>query len=43
MGIGQNDVVRVGISDYAQSELGDVVFVDLPEVEIKWMKAKALQ
>ncbi len=29
----KNDVVRVGgISDYAQSELGDVVFVDLPEV-----------
>lgn len=24
-------VVRVGISDYAQRELGDVVFVDLPK------------
>ena len=24
--------VRVGISDFAQSELGDVVYVDLPEV-----------
>lgn len=24
--------VRVGVSDYAQQELGDVVFVDLPEV-----------
>ena len=24
--------VRVGITDYAQTELGDVVFVDLPEV-----------
>jgi glycine cleavage system H protein len=24
--------VRVGISDYAQDALGDVVFVDLPEV-----------
>jgi len=24
--------VRVGISDYAQHELGDVVFVDLPEL-----------
>ncbi len=23
---------RVGISDYAQSELGDIVFVNLPEV-----------
>jgi glycine cleavage system H protein len=25
-------VVRVGITDYAQSQLGDVVFVSLPEV-----------
>jgi glycine cleavage system H protein len=25
-------VVRVGISDFAQDELGDVVFVELPEV-----------
>jgi len=27
-----DDVVRVGITDYAQDALGDVVFVDLPEV-----------
>jgi glycine cleavage system H protein len=26
------DVGTVGISDYAQSQLGDVVFVELPEV-----------
>jgi glycine cleavage system H protein len=26
------DVGTVGISDYAQGQLGDVVFVDLPEV-----------
>lgn len=26
------DVVRVGITEYAQDQLGDVVFVDLPEV-----------
>lgn len=26
------DTVRVGITDYAQSALGDVVFVDLPAV-----------
>ncbi len=25
-------VIRVGITDYAQDALGDVVFVDLPEV-----------
>jgi len=26
------DAVRVGISDFAQDELGDVVFVELPDV-----------
>ena len=26
------DVVTVGITDYAQGELGDVVYVELPEV-----------
>ncbi|HAI52003.1 MAG: glycine cleavage system protein GcvH [Limnochordia bacterium] len=28
----KGSVVRVGISDYAQNELGDIVFVDLPSV-----------
>jgi len=28
----QGDVATIGITDYAQHELGDVVFVDLPEV-----------
>ncbi len=27
------DVVRVGITDYAQNELGEVVFVELPDLE----------
>ena len=27
-----NGVVQVGITDYAQSQLGDVVYVDLPKV-----------
>jgi glycine cleavage system H protein len=26
------DVVRIGITDYAQQQLGDVVFVQLPEI-----------
>lgn len=30
--LADGDVVRVGITDYAQDALGDVVFVDLPEV-----------
>ncbi len=28
----EGDVAVVGISDYAQAQLGDVVFVELPEV-----------
>ena len=28
----EGNLVRVGITEYAQSELGDVVFVDLPAV-----------
>lgn len=27
----QDDVYKVGITDYAQGELGDIVFVELPE------------
>jgi len=29
--VSEPDPVRVGISDFAQDELGDVVFVELPE------------
>ncbi len=28
----EDGTVRVGISDYAQDALGDIVFIDLPEV-----------
>jgi glycine cleavage system H protein len=28
----ENDVATIGISDFAQSALGDIVFVELPEV-----------
>lgn len=28
----ENGIVTVGITDYAQSELGDIVFLELPEV-----------
>jgi len=27
------DIAKVGITDYAQSELGDIVFVELPSVD----------
>jgi len=30
--IEEDDIVTVGITDYAQNELGDIVFVELPEV-----------
>lgn len=26
------ETVKIGISDYAQAELGDIVYIDLPEV-----------
>ncbi len=29
-----NDIVIVGITDYAQDQLGDIVYVDLPELNI---------
>ncbi|MGI6626641.1 MAG: glycine cleavage system protein GcvH [Limnochordia bacterium] len=28
----KGNIIRVGISDYAQNELGDIVFVDLPSI-----------
>ncbi len=28
----EGDKVRIGITDFAQSELGDIVFVELPQV-----------
>jgi glycine cleavage system H protein len=35
------DKVRVGISDYAQDQLGDVVFVELPQAGDKFSKGDA--
>ncbi len=31
----EGDLALVGISEYAQEQLGDVVFIDLPAVEAK--------
>ena len=33
-----DDVVEIGITDYAQGELGDVVYVDLPKVGSTYSK-----
>ena len=35
------DIVAIGITDYAQGELGDVVFVELPAVGTKVARAQA--
>ncbi len=32
----------VGITDYAQNELGDVVFVELPDVDSTWEAGEAV-
>lgn len=38
----QGDVVRIGITDYAQHEISDVVFVELPKAGRQAEKGKAL-
>ena len=38
----QGDIGTIGITDYAQQELGDVVFVDLPKVSTKISAGKSL-
>src|SRR5918996_3554391 len=37
----EGDVATIGVTDYAQSQLGDVVFVDLPKVGRVVKKAEA--
>lgn len=34
------DDVRIGVSDYAQDQLGDIVFVELPQVGDTFSKGK---
>lgn len=36
------DVATIGITDYAQTQLGDIVFVDLPPIGKKVAKGKEL-
>jgi glycine cleavage system H protein len=36
----KGDKVRVGISDYAQDQLGDIVFVELPQIGAKRAKGE---
>jgi glycine cleavage system H protein len=37
----QGDIATIGITDYAQQELGDVVFVDVPKVGAKLAPGKS--
>jgi len=37
----EGDVATVGISEYAQGELGDIVFVELPQVGDKTTQSEA--
>jgi glycine cleavage system H protein len=39
--IGEN-VVRIGITDYAQSQLGDIVFVELPETNTELVSGESM-
>ena len=32
--IEEDGFIRVGVTDYAQDALGEVVFVDLPEIDL---------
>jgi glycine cleavage system H protein len=36
--VSADGIVEIGITDYAQGELGDVVFVELPKVGAKFAK-----
>jgi glycine cleavage system H protein len=36
-----DDQVTIGITDHAQSELGDVVFVEMPEVGVELIKGQS--
>ena len=36
----EGDKVRVGISDYAQDQLGDIVFVELPQIGSRLAKGE---
>ena len=38
----EDGLIRVGITDYAQDALGEVVFVDLPEVDLLVEKGRVL-
>ncbi|MGL1935180.1 MAG: glycine cleavage system protein GcvH [Fibrobacterales bacterium] len=38
----EGDVVTIGVTDHAQSELGDIIFVELPEVDDEVSKGDSI-
>jgi glycine cleavage system H protein len=36
----EGDTVKIGITDYAQDQLGDIVFVELPEIDTEFDKGE---
>ena len=36
----EGDIIRIGVTDYAQDQLGDVVFVEVPKVGKKYGKGE---
>ncbi|MEM4326380.1 MAG: glycine cleavage system protein GcvH [candidate division WOR-3 bacterium] len=38
----EKDFAFVGITDYAQSQLGDIVYVELPKLNQKYQKGEAM-
>ncbi|MGC9196344.1 MAG: glycine cleavage system protein GcvH [Syntrophobacteraceae bacterium] len=36
----EGDIIRIGVTDYAQDNLGDIVFVDPPQVGRKYAKGE---
>ncbi len=38
----EGDIATIGISDFAQSQLGDIVYVELPEVDTAVVKGEEL-
>ena len=37
----EDDIASIGVSDYAQKEMGDVVFIELPEKGSSFVKGDA--
>ena len=37
-----NKIATIGITDYAQSELGDIIFIELPDIGSIWNSGDAI-